>query len=66
MSVTPLQERLAYVKVLLADNNAAMLAAMRRILSHEPGVTIVGETRTFATTVQATADNKPEVLLLDL
>jgi DNA-binding NarL/FixJ family response regulator len=54
------------IRVLIADDSAVMLLAMRRLLEEEPSITIVGEASTFAATMQMIADFKPEVLILDL
>jgi chemotaxis response regulator CheB len=54
------------IKVLLADDNESMRTAMRRLLSQDPRIKIIGEADSFASTMQAIADFKPEVLLLDL
>jgi DNA-binding NarL/FixJ family response regulator len=54
------------IKVLLADDSAIMLEALRKLLSDEPQIRIVGEASTFAAAMQMIADFKPDVLLLDL
>ena len=54
------------IKVLLADDNESMRAVMRRLLSRDPRIKIIGEAHSFATTMRAIADFRPEVLLLDL
>jgi two-component system, NarL family, response regulator DevR len=54
------------IKVLIADDTDIMREAMRRVVEEEPRIKIVGEASTFAQTVQAIADFKPDVLLLDL
>jgi DNA-binding NarL/FixJ family response regulator len=54
------------IRVLIAEDNVAMLNAMRRRLLEEPRIQIVGEISSFAATIQALAHFKPEVLLLDL
>ena len=54
------------IRVLLADDNKPMLTAMRRVLLEEPRIEIVAEASNFATTMQAIADFKPEILVLDL
>jgi DNA-binding NarL/FixJ family response regulator len=54
------------IKVLIADDTDIMREAMRKVVEEEPRIKIVGEASTFAQTVQAIADFKPNVLLLDL
>jgi DNA-binding NarL/FixJ family response regulator len=54
------------IKVLLADENDMLRAAMREILAVEPSIEIVGEARSFPEAIQMVADIKPEVLLFDL
>jgi DNA-binding NarL/FixJ family response regulator len=54
------------VRVLLADDSAIMLEAIRKLLHDEPQIEIVGEASTFAMAMQMIADHKPDVLLLDL
>ncbi|MDP9337681.1 MAG: response regulator [Acidobacteriota bacterium] len=54
------------IRVLLADDSAIMLEAIRKLLADEPEIKIVGEASTFATAMQMIADLKPDVLLLDL
>ena len=54
------------IRLLLADDSAIMLEALRKLLDEEPRIKIVGEALTFATAMQMIADLKPDVLLLDL
>ena len=54
------------IRVLLADDCQPMLTAMRRVLLEESRIEVVAEASTFAATMQAIADFKPEVLVLDL
>jgi DNA-binding NarL/FixJ family response regulator len=54
------------IKVLIADDTDIMREAMRKVIEKEPLIEIVGEASAFAQTVQAIADFKPDVLLLDL
>jgi chemotaxis response regulator CheB len=54
------------IRVLVADDSDLMRSAIRRILEDEPHIVVVGETATFAKTIQMIGDLKPEVLLLDL
>lgn len=56
----------APVRVLLADDSAIMLEAIRKLLDEESRIQVVGEASTFATAMQMIADLKPDVLLLDL
>jgi DNA-binding NarL/FixJ family response regulator len=54
------------IRVLLADDSHEMLTAIRKTLSEEPIIKVVGEVSTFAAMMQMISDCKPEVLLLDL
>ena len=54
------------ITVLLADDSSIMLDAIRKLLEEEPRIRIVGEAATFAAAVQMVADQKPDILLLDL
>ena len=54
------------IKVVLADDSDVMRSAIRRILEEERRIKVVGEAETFAKTIQAIGDIKPDVLLLDL
>jgi DNA-binding NarL/FixJ family response regulator len=54
------------IRVLLADDSACMLSAIRQVLQEEPRIRIVAEASTFASTMQMIGDFKPEVLLFDL
>jgi DNA-binding NarL/FixJ family response regulator len=54
------------IKVLIADDTDLMRRAMRIVIETESRIQIVGEAATFGQTMQAIADFKPDVLLLDL
>jgi DNA-binding NarL/FixJ family response regulator len=54
------------IKVLVADDSDVVREAMRKVIGEDARIEIVGEAATFGQTVQAIADFKPEVLLLDL
>ncbi|GAC1692675.1 MAG: hypothetical protein NVS9B5_34970 [Terriglobales bacterium] len=54
------------VKVLLADDTAVMRTAIRRLLSHEPRIQLVGEADDFAPALSMAHELKPQVLILDL
>ncbi len=54
------------IRVLLADDSDIVREAMRKVIAGEPRIEIVGETASFAQTVQAIAALEPDVLLLDL
>jgi DNA-binding NarL/FixJ family response regulator len=51
---------------LIADDTDIMREAMRKVIGKEPRIEIVGEASTLAQTMQAIADVRPDVLLLDL
>jgi CheY-like chemotaxis protein len=54
------------IKVLLADDSEIMREAIKKLLVDEPRIQIVGEASSFPAAMQAVADFKPELLLLDL
>jgi DNA-binding NarL/FixJ family response regulator len=54
------------IKVLVADNSDIMRTAIRRMLTEDERIQIVGEASTFAQTMQLIGNCKPSVLLLDL
>ena len=54
------------IKVLIADDTDLMRRAMRKVIETESRIQIVGEASNFGQTMQAIADFKPEVLILDL
>lgn len=54
------------IKVLLADDSDIIRGAILKVLSEEPTLEVVGETSSFAETIELTAALKPDVLLLDL
>jgi DNA-binding NarL/FixJ family response regulator len=60
------REDVMAIRVLLADDCQPMLTAMRSLLSEDSRIDVVAEASTFAATMQAIADFKPEVLVLDL
>jgi DNA-binding NarL/FixJ family response regulator len=54
------------IKVLLADDTDLMRHAIRKLITEEPRIELVGEASNFGQAMQLIADFKPEVLLLDL
>jgi DNA-binding NarL/FixJ family response regulator len=52
-------------RILLADSDARVRAALRMLFSYEPGVTIVGESSNAKTLVERAKDGKPDIILLD-
>jgi Chemotaxis response regulator containing a CheY-like receiver domain and a methylesterase domain len=54
------------IKVLIADDSDVMRTAIRRVLTEDRRIEIVGEASTFAQTMQMIGDCQPSVLLLDL
>lgn len=54
------------VRVLIADDSDVVREAMRKLLTEEPSIEIVGEVSSFGQTVQAIEDFRPDVVLLDL
>ena len=54
------------IKVLLADDTDLMRHAIRKLITEEPRIELVGEASNFGQAMQFIADFKPEVLVLDL
>jgi chemotaxis response regulator CheB len=54
------------IKVLLADDTDLMRHAIRKLITEEPRIELVGEATNFAHAMRLIEDFNPEVLLLDL
>jgi len=54
------------IRVLLADDTDLMRHAIRKLITEEPRIELVGEASNFGQAMQLIADFKPQVLLLDL
>ena len=54
------------IKVLLADDTDLMRHAIRKLITEDPRIELVGEASNFGQAMQLTADVKPQVLVLDL
>jgi DNA-binding NarL/FixJ family response regulator len=54
------------VKVLLADDSEMMRQAIRRLLTSEPEIEIVGEVSDLAETIQKARELEPHVVVVDL
>jgi DNA-binding NarL/FixJ family response regulator len=54
------------IRVLLADDSDLVRRAIRRLLTDQPGISLVGEATDFAQAVQLSKDLQPNVLILDL
>jgi len=52
--------------VLLADNSDSMLRMIVRLLQEQPGIELLGKAKSFAQTLQMTAELKPQVVVMDL
>jgi DNA-binding NarL/FixJ family response regulator len=52
--------------VLLADDSDLMLRMIGRLLQEEPGIELLGKAKSFAQTLQMTAELKPEVVVMEL
>lgn len=53
------------MRVLLADDQAALRSAVRLLLEHEPGVTIVAEAPDASTLLADALHLRPDLVLLD-
>jgi chemotaxis response regulator CheB len=54
------------ISVVVAEDSDSIRGMIRRILSDDPEILVVGEARNFSDTVITVADLKPTVVLLDL
>jgi two-component system response regulator NreC len=54
------------IKVLVADDSAIVRQEIVRLLRGDSGIEVVGESETFAQTLEAVATNRPVVVVLDL
>ena len=54
------------IKVLLADDTDLMRQAIRKLITEDPRIELVGEASNFGQAMQLIADVKPQVLVLDL
>jgi DNA-binding NarL/FixJ family response regulator len=52
--------------VLLADDSDLMLRMIGRLLQEQPGIELLGQAKSFAQTLQMTAELKPQVVVMDL
>ena len=52
--------------VLLADDSDLMLRMIGRLLEEEAGIELLGQAKSFAQTLQMTAELKPQVVVMDL
>jgi len=54
------------VQVVVADDNAEFLAAVHDVLAAAPGLEVVAAVTTGAAAVAATAEHRPDVVVLDV
>jgi DNA-binding NarL/FixJ family response regulator len=54
------------ITVLLTDDEEAVRSSIRRLLSSDPEIHIVGEVGSFQQTIQSALDLKPQVVVMDL
>jgi DNA-binding NarL/FixJ family response regulator len=54
------------IRLLLVDDSDVMRAAIRKLLTKELGIEVVGAATSFAEAIALTAALKPDVLLMDL
>ena len=52
--------------VLLADDSDSMLRMIGRLLQEQPGIELLGQAKSFAQTLQMTAELKPQIVVMDL
>jgi CheY-like chemotaxis protein len=52
--------------VLLADDSDLMRRMIERLLQEEPGIELLGQAKSFAQTLEMTAELKPQVVVMDL
>jgi len=54
------------IRVLIADDNQAIRAAIARALEADPALEVVGEAASFAETLERAGTLNPDIVLLDL
>lgn len=54
------------IRVILADDHAAVRRGIRRMLEKSPNIVVIGETSTGAGAIRLVQELKPDVLLLDM
>lgn len=54
------------IRILIADDNEAMRAAIARTLEADPALEVVGEAASFAETLERAGSLNPDIVLLDL
>jgi two-component system nitrate/nitrite response regulator NarL len=54
------------VRVLIVDDHPLLRAGLRMLLESQPGITVVAETDSCASALEATAHKQPDIILLDL
>ncbi len=54
------------IRLLLVDDHEVVRVGLKTVLSHQPGLTVVGESATMATAVQDAHRLKPTVILMDV
>ncbi|MCB0113052.1 MAG: response regulator transcription factor [Caldilineaceae bacterium] len=54
------------VRVLLADDHPGVRLGLRKLLEHEPGLTVVGEAQNGHEALHLTEQLTPDILLLDI
>ena len=52
--------------VLLADQSDSMLRMIGRLLQEQSGIELLGQAKSFAQTLQMTAELKPQIVVMDL
>jgi DNA-binding NarL/FixJ family response regulator len=57
---------MAKLRILLADDHRLMLAALRRVLEHEPDLEVVAEIDGGSRVVPAVGSLRPDIVLLDI
>ena len=53
------------MRILIADDQPQVRSALRLLLGHEPGVTVVGEADDAERTLELAARQRPDLVLLD-
>lgn len=54
------------IRLLIVDDHEVVRVGLKTVLSHQPGLTVVGESATMATAVQDALRLKPTVILMDV
>lgn len=64
--LTLAEDPLHTIRVVVADGHQLVREGVKRVVSADPGIVVVGESADLAATLEVVAATRPDVLLLDL